>query len=292
VSTLMEGKMIEYNMLRDLVMKAIKLIREKPSNYPRLGFDNICKVIGLFILENNYFKSDDEYKQVGINIDDLRHDTRNVGENIRCMVRSILWDLVQERILIVENLDIFNYQLTEIGQHLIDKKVPPYYDPEGYVDLLTSEIPKLDMVIKEYIKEGLSCYRQHLFFAATVMLGAASERVLLTLLEVLSDAEKSNENNKTILDILKYSKIYKAIEFLDKRINELIKNEVVPFNIHEGCFAHIMSLSEMIRVRRNKAIHPKDRDSNRKKIFLMLQSFPTSLEVIYRLIDWFEKNKI
>ncbi len=77
-----------------------------------------------------------------------------------------------------------------------------------------------------------------------------------------------------------------------KTIDPLIKAKTIPYSIHQGCTEHLMSLFEMIRVQRNDAIHPISGQVDRTKVFLSLQTLPTVLESIYKLIEWFQSNTI
>ena len=53
-----------------------------------------------------------------------------------------------------------------------------------------------------------------------------------------------------------------------------------------------MSLFEMIRVERNDAIHPITGQVNKDKVLLSLQTIPTALESIKKIIEWFGNNSI
>lgn len=290
--------MIEYNILRDLTIKAIILVNadsQSPSRtYPRLDYSNICKAIGKQIIQNKLFTSEDEQRNVGIEIEKLKFDNRNIGDENKQTVKFILWDLIQESALLIENIEHFDFHLTEVGKSIIDQQIPPYYDPEGYIDFLKSQTPKIDKVIKEYVMEGLSCYRQRLFFATAVMFGAAAEKTLLLLLESIGNAETDQGKKRKIKDLLDYPKISEIIVLIRTRLEELIdgKKKPIPYKFHEGCINHIISLYEMIRVQRNNSTHPKKGKVNWRKVFLTIKSFPEALVVTYRLINWFKRNKI
>jgi len=77
-----------------------------------------------------------------------------------------------------------------------------------------------------------------------------------------------------------------------KTIEPLIESNKIPYTVHRGCTEHLISLFEMIRVQRNDAIHPTNGKVDRTKVFLSLQTIPTGLECIYKLIDWFKANPI
>jgi|GEM_PF-1195578 len=293
-----EGKMIEYNILRDLALKAISIIdadsKSRSRRYPRLDLSNICKAIASLIIEGNLFPGEADCKNVGIEYNLLKSHNK-IGDENRQVVKYILWDLIQENTLLINDVEDFNYKLTEIGKTIINKQKPPYYDPEGYIEFIILQIPKFDSVIKEYVKEGLSCYRQRLFFATAVMFGAAAERTLLLLLESIEKAETDQAKKKKIRNLLDYPRISQIISLIESRLEQLMngrKKKSIPYKVHEGCMRHIVSFYEMIRIQRNDSTHPAVGKVNRHKVFLTIQSFPVSLEIIYRLIKWFKRNKI
>ena len=72
----------------------------------------------------------------------------------------------------------------------------------------------------------------------------------------------------------------------------LTSTNTIPYSIHQGCNEHLLSLFEMIRVQRNDAVHPVDANVDRAKVFLSLQTLPVALQLIYKLINWFDNNSI
>ena len=64
------------------------------------------------------------------------------------------------------------------------------------------------------------------------------------------------------------------------------------YAVHQGCSEHLISLFEMIRVQRNDAVHPTVGDVNRDKVFLTIQTLPTAISCVYKLIEWFKSNEI
>ena len=205
-------------------------------------------------------------------------------------LNEIVWDLVIERILTFgtgtgEPTWPF-LRLTDHGRAVISGE-PTYFDPEEYVQALMNLVPDLDSVIGQYALEGLRCFRQNLIFASAVMIGAAAERAMLLLLEAIRDWEREDKKRKKLDSLLERPSLPRIFETIRTTVNSLIAQKIMPFKVHEGSTEHLLSLSEMIRVQRNDAVHPTAAKVNRRKVFLAIQTFPVAIEGIYRLKSWF-----
>lgn len=75
------------------------------------------------------------------------------------------------------------YLLTDFGKEWIKEQAVIPEDSQGYLTVLRQSIPKLDSVIEQYVNEALLTYNRCAFFAAAVMVGAASEKALYLLME-------------------------------------------------------------------------------------------------------------
>jgi len=100
-----------------------------------------------------------------------------------------------------------------------------------------------------------------------------------------------NRKRKTA-QLLDRPNLPEIFDTIMKTVNSLIKAKSIPYFVHQGCTEHLMSLFEMIRVQRNDAIHPITGQVDRTKVFLSLQTLPTALESINKLIEWFGNNSI
>lgn len=279
--------MIDYQVLRKLVLEALK------AN-PRTQFRRIMSDVSRLAAHYNVFPTQEECQDHKIDYHYYREKRLNPIDELN--VNQIIWDFIVDRILTI-GMDASNQEwpflrLTEFGHSVANQEVPAYYDPEGYVATLESLVPKLDPVIKQYALEGLRCFRQRLFFAAAVMFGAAAEKAVLLLLQSIGNAETDQKRKHDIIDLLERPRLPMIFETIQSRLDKLIKAKVIPYSAHQGSTEHLLSLFEMIRVQRNDAVHPAAGQVNRTKVFLTIQALPSALEVIYRLIEWFTKNKI
>jgi hypothetical protein len=87
------------------------------------------------------------------------------------------------------------FHLTERGRQALANLTRDPSNPAGYLRHLAS-IATLDPIAMSYLTEGLECYVAGLFKASAVMIGCASERVILSLRDVA--VQKLTALGKTI----------------------------------------------------------------------------------------------
>lgn len=264
---------MENSILRKLILEALK---DKQGSQYLAIVDEVEKLAdqrNLFPTQNKRLGSDDKIK-----------------------ILEIAWDLIVERILTV-GLNECNpswpfVRLSEYGESVVKEPVLPYYDPEEYGAVINSVTPSVDRVIKQYAIEGINCFKQRLFFASAVMFGAAAEKTILILLESIINAETDHKVKSKLEKLLERPNLPEIFASIRDKLDALITTKTIPYSVHGGSSEHLLSLFEMIRAQRNDAVHPDIGEVNKTKIFLTIQTFPTALEVVYRLLEWFNKRKI
>lgn len=280
--------MIEKNILRALVLEVL-------SSTPKTQIVNTINDVERLVAEYELFPSSDDCQRLSIDYKYYEHKTLHPIDKLT--INEIVWDLILERV-VTPGADWENqgfpphFRLTEFGKDYISQSAPHYYDPQGYMEFLKDIVQNLDPVIEQYIFESMNCYRQQLFFASAVMIGAAAEKAILLLLQVITDSMSNPSKKRKAVQLLDRPNLPEIFDTIRKTIDPLIKAKTIPYSVHQGCTEHLMSLFEMIRVQRNDAIHPITGQVNRTKVFLSLQTMPTALESINRLIEWFGSNSI
>jgi hypothetical protein len=281
----MEG--IKKSVLRSFIYESLK------SN-PETNYHRLVKDVWDLTVQKDAFPTEKECLENEINFHNYKEKQLNPIDNMN--INEIMWDLIIERILTIgsnnANEELPHLRLTEFGESVINQTTPSYYDHDEYIKILNTTINNLDNVILQYILEGLKCYKQQLFFASGVMFGAASEKSILLLLEAIYGSESKKDKKKKIKELLEHGRLPSIFSMINSYLDGLIKNKTIPYNIHQGCNTHLLSLYEMVRVQRNEAVHPDFSRVSKEKVYLALLSFPVALQVIYRLIEWFENNKI
>lgn len=279
--------MIEKNILRALILEFL-------SHTPKTQINHILADVEKLVAERGLFPSPDDCQRLGIDYHYYQQKELNPIDNLT--ISEIIWDLIQERIVTpgetMADQGFPFFRLTKFGQDYIYQSAPHYYDPEGYMEFLRNIVPNLDTIIEQYIFEGLNCFRRQLFFASAVMIGAAAEKAILLLLQAIINSRSNPSSKKKTAQLLERPNLPEIFDTIMKTLNPLIKAKTIPYPVHRGCTEHLMSLFEMIRVQRNDAIHPVCGQVDRTKVFLSLQTLPTALESINRLIDWCKSNSV
>ncbi|MCL5036236.1 MAG: hypothetical protein M1269_03860 [Chloroflexi bacterium] len=280
--------MLDYQVLRQLVLE---YLRESPETQLGSIFDGITKLA----IKQDIFPSKEECDKQNIPFVATSYNNKNLSRNDRRNVNQIILDLIVERVLTIGAKDQEQWpwlRLTEFGHEVANKQFPNYYDPDGYVEMLESFAPNIDPVIIQYAMEGLNCFRKRLFFASAVMYGAAAEKTILLLLESIGNAETDPKKKENIVKLLGRPSHSEIFFIIQSTIESLIKAKKIPYSVHQSSIENLLSLFEMIRVQRNEAVHPAVGEVNEIKIILFIQAFPTAIELVYRLINWFSENKI
>jgi hypothetical protein len=279
--------MIEKQILRALVLEFL-------GRTPNTQVVEAINAIERLVAERSLFPKKEECER--LHIDYHYYETKQLNSIDKLTINEIIWDLIQERIVTpgfdASNPDYPFFRLTNFGKDYIIKTAPHFYDPQGYLEFLKKIIPSLDPIIEQYVFESLNCYRQQIFFASAVMIGAAAEKAILLLLQAIHDSMQNPTNKKKVSQLLERPNLPDIYDLIIKTIEPLIKSNTIPYTVHRGSTEHLLSLFEMIRVQRNDAIHPTNGKVDRTKVFLSLQTIPTALECIYSLIGWFKANRI
>ncbi len=279
--------MIEKNLLRTLVLEVLDRVKHEQMNH-------VINEVEKLVEGRALFPSEDDCQRSRINYQPYREKQLSTVDTLT--LSEIIWDLIQERVLTPGENQAGQgfpfFRLTKFGQDYISQSAPHYYDPQGYMESLSNIAQNLDPVIEQYIFESLNCYRQQLLFASAVMIGAAAEKAILLLLEAIANSMGNPSNKRKAAQLLERPNLPNIFDTIGKTINQLIKSKAIPYSVHQGCTEHLMSFFEMIRVERNEAVHPVYGQVDRTKVFLSLQTIPTALESINRLVEWFKSNSI
>ena len=280
--------MIEKNLLRALILEFL-------GHTLKVQISDVINYVEKLVAERGLFPSSDDCQR--LDIDYQYYQRKQLNPFDKLTINEIIWDLILEHVVTPgaeweEQGFPPHFRLTKFGQDYISQSAPHYYDPQGYMGFLKNIAQNIDSVIEQYIFESLNCYRRQLFFASAVMIGAAAEKAILLLLQAITDSMSNPSKKRKAVQLLDRPNLPEIFDMIRKTIDPLIKAKTIPYSVHQGCTEHLMSLFEMIRVQRNDAIHPITGQVDRTKVFLSLQTIPTALESINRLIEWFGSNSI
>jgi hypothetical protein len=179
------------------------------------------------------------------------------------------------------------YDMTLRGLEWAKGNEPLPEDIAGYMKFLHDRIPNLDAVIEQYITDGLIAFERGAYFAAAVMLGAASEKALYLLAEAMVDALKSPKEKQTLEQHLKGRSLNPLLTFVRDAFE---RNRKVPNIPYDGAIPHLMSMFEAVRTQRNDAVHPTTGQVSPDSVRLLTASFPYALSKCEELRVWLRAN--
>lgn len=211
------------------------------------------------------------------------------------LLNEVIWSLIVQGIL-VPGLDDANQgwpflRLTEYGTRCLEEDRILPHDPDGYLREFQKAIPGADSTVVEYLTESLQCYIHGLSRSAAVMLGGASERAVLLLIEScaasISDRAKKERFES---EIEKAPSIFRKYEVFDKRFSSI--KPMLPKQVAENADSLLRGIFDLIRVSRNDGGHPAsgglvDRDT----VYSHLRLFIPYCQRIDALVAWFSTNQ-
>lgn len=272
--------MIPHTTLRELMLEAL-------LEAPETQVVNLTNSIGELARRKNLVSQPSNQSYGNSN-------RRVLSDADELYLNQLIWDLIAERIITpginTSNPNLPFLRMTDFGKSVASDSSTKYYDPDGYVARLRTLVPNVDEVIVQYLSEALNCFRQRLFFSASVMCGAAAEKAVLLLLSSIAKSESDVKKKKELEGLLERPNLPKIFDAIQSKVDQLIEKKELPYSVHQGASQHLISLFEMIRVHRNEAVHPNAGKVTREKVFLSIQTMPEALQVLLRLTDWFSSQ--
>lgn len=271
---------MNYEELRPFVLEAIKSKKETQV----IELLNLAEQL---LVQKGFYKDAQPYGYLGLSTE------HRMPPEDREKVREIINDLVIEGILgwgINEHNPAPPFlKVTSYGDAVIKTGEPQPYDPDGYLTYLKKEIPAIDDTIFMYTAESLHAFLRGLMLSSTVMLGAASEKAFLLLLESYTNAI-SDPVRKTSFEGRTKGAIKRKFDEFKKDLPVVRKN--LPRPLEDDLDTQLEGVFNLIRTTRNDVGHPTGRKIERRLAFANLQLFVPYCKRIYDLIDWFNKNKV
>jgi hypothetical protein len=184
------------------------------------------------------------------------------------------------------------YCWTERGLQWIRGAEPIPEAATEYMKFLKEYVPTVDDVIFQYILEALVAFNREAYFAAAVMLGAASEKEVYLLAASLLSALKPSRRRTTLETTFNKRQLFALLDCVRKTIEDGSAGNPapIPYSVSEGADAHLSSLFEAIRTQRNDAVHPMNAIVSASSVRLLLHSFPYALNVTDKLRKWADAN--
>jgi hypothetical protein len=148
------------------------------------------------------------------------------------------------------------------------------------------------MPIQRSSTESLQCFIHGLNRAAAVMLGGASEKAILVLIESFSKSIADLPKRQRLeSNIDKARSVFRKYELFEKQFSPI--KSALPKNLTDSIDSLLRGVFDLIRNSRNDAGHPASGTTvDRDLVYSHLRLFIPYSARIYGLIHWFETNKI
>jgi hypothetical protein len=278
---------IDLESARRLVLKHLSLAFEHPE-----------AAIGLQKLESQV--SDAWWKEQGGS--DRSAAPSQAGLGVVHKVHEIVWDLIAQRVLTLSTLKSeglvarageWSYlRLTAYGAEVIREQRWSPYDPDGYSGELHKQAPALASLCHMYAKEALQCFRSGCYLAAVVMLGAASEGIVIELFRRFVAALKAgrvSEGASVEAKIEKEQSVYRKYEVFRKYFDSLVEPKLPP-ELGDDLNLQFDGVFNLIRFYRNDAGHPTGTRIERMSAFTSLVLFVPYCKRVEDLVSWLQAN--
>jgi hypothetical protein len=181
-----------------------------------------------------------------------------------------------------ENPEAPFFHVTERGQRDLDALARSPGNPAGYLRYIAS-VATLNPVADSYLREGLACFTARLHKAAAVMVGAASESLVLELRDLV--VAKLHRDGATVPKKLNDWRVKTVLDGLQ----EFFENQQNSFAhpLREEFDAYFQALPQPIRAARNEAGHPASVEPvSEEAVHASLLLFPELLRLVTRLGEW------
>jgi hypothetical protein len=243
-------------LMRSCLLEALK-------RDPRTQYVSLQAVTATVAAEHGYPVQSQPYNRPpGLHLDDQRR------------FREAVWALIIEGVLVIGLNDDNNHwpflSLSEYGEEVVQAGRILPHDTEGYLKALVTAQP-LDDVEKRYLPQALEAFRRNLPDAVALMLGAASEHLIIQLAEAVeakdpvSAAAVRKKLDGPALGLL----LFLQDHFVKRR-------KSLPRGLSETLDTTFGGIGNLIRVTRNDAGHPTiGRPVDRDQAFVALQLFPS-----------------
>ena len=212
-------------------------------------------------------------------------------------IRECIWSLVIQGIVVPGSSNQGSYgsnlpwlQVTGWGRTCLQSGEYVPYDTGLYLGRLRSQIPELHQLIDLYLKEALNSFRSGNYLAVTVMVGVASEQILIVLRDAMTNAVQQDDRKRKLIDATDNQTAKRIHKALASYIDPIRKQ--LPDDLQESIGTQLDAIFHAIRTTRNETGHPTGRVIERVEAYAILQLFPVYASCAYGLVRWLANNSI
>lgn len=274
-----------YEKIRSLLIEY--LAKKKDGNFQ----EAVSGVVELAKEHNLYTGSSKSGShRIGVNYDLGGQDAHNVPEE----VRQLFWQLLIQGILVFGSDDLNPtwpwYRVTKYGEDVLSKQGAQPYDPDGFLKEFATVNPAADNIVVDYLEEAVHTFNTGCYKAAAVMLGCASEQLVLVFHETFENAIPDPTKKEAFRKSYGWT-ISSKFESLRAGLDVMITSKTLPKELCGVVHNDLVGCFELIRRCRNSAGHPElSSDIRREAVYLSLTVFREYARQVLKLVAHFGPN--
>jgi len=176
--------------------------------------------------------------------------------------------------------------VTSHGRKILENLSRDPSNPDGYMAFLMNSTG-LNPIARSYIEEALRAYNTNCFKASAVMVGGASESLVLVIRDAL--ISKMDSLSLSIPRDLRDWRIKKIIGAIENVLRQ--KKSIIPTELYESFEAYWPAFTHQIRTVRNESGHPSSIDPvTQDTVHASLLIFPELTILVDKLKDWIDNS--
>ena len=206
-------------------------------------------------------------------------------------LREVFWALVVEGVIILgindNNPEWPFFRVTEYGMKVLEAGEVIPHDPDGYLERVHADCAPFDPVAEVYLAESLQCFLRGTYMASAVMLGVASERLFLNLLEAFTESLAPSSAQK-LRQATSNRPLGRQWKEFRKRLDP--QRSDLPDELQDDLNTILDGVFSLIRATRNEAGHPTGRRIDREIMYAHLQLFRSYARRVVALTEYFKRR--
>jgi hypothetical protein len=204
-----------------------------------------------------------------------------------------VWSLIGQGLAYIDYsqsaVENWRLEITANGQAVVNDEGLNPADPAGYIQNLRNEVPDLSEVVESYTREALWAYNARLYRSSAVMLGVASEAIVLEVAPALARTMQEKKKLEYLAELKSPRRSYNAkFERFRKQLN--LKKDSMPEELTRKLDLTMNSVGELLRVHRNDAGHPTGTEESRHSCLASLHMFVQYAKRLYAIKSHLENT--
>ncbi len=165
------------------------------------------------------------------------------------------------------------------------------FEIERFPDLLRERIPEIDAIIVRFVQESIICIKAGSLLGCAFLIGAASEKAVLLLVETYASAIQDEKARQKFRDRISSRFISRMFDEF-KRSLKASKNKPTDQDWTQDIEIKIENIFQFCRICRNESGHPHLPPNLDKGVLLAnMGQFVKYVEDLYKLVRFYKNNK-